>query len=73
MNNVITILRSEPVRALLYPLLVALIGYGVTKGVVSSDLSGFVLAVVAAVLGLPAVEAARHRVSPAPPDSGEPA
>ncbi|MER7449790.1 hypothetical protein ABTW96_05830 [Nocardia beijingensis] len=73
MNKVIAILHSEPVRALLYPLLVALIGYGVAKGVVSSDLSGFVLALVAAALGLPAVESARHRVSPAPPDSGEPA
>ncbi|MEU1994661.1 hypothetical protein ABZ511_09450 [Nocardia gamkensis] len=73
MNKVITILHSEPVRALLYPLLAALIGYGVTKGVLSSDLSGFVLAIVAAALGLPAVESARHRVSPAPPDSGEPA
>ncbi|MBF6296562.1 hypothetical protein IU459_03280 [Nocardia amamiensis] len=73
MNKVLTTLRSEPVRALLYPLLVAVIGYGVTKGVVSADASGFILAVVAAALGLPAVESARHRVSPAPPDSGEPA
>ncbi|MEU2038423.1 hypothetical protein [Nocardia niwae] len=73
MNKVITILHSEPVRALLYPLLVVLIGYAVTKGLVSSDLSAFVLAIVAAALGLPAVESARHRVSPAPPDSGEPA
>jgi hypothetical protein len=73
MNKVITILHSEPVRALLYPLLAALIGYGVVKGVLSSDLSGFVLAIAAAALGLPAVESARHRVSPAPPASGEPA
>lgn len=73
MNKVLTTLRSEPVRALLYPLLVAVIGYGVTRGVVSADASGFILAVVAAALGLPAVESARHRVSPAPPHSGEPA
>ncbi|WP_454196136.1 hypothetical protein [Nocardia sp. Marseille-Q1738] len=73
MNAILTALRSEPVRALLYPLLVALIGYGVTRGVVSADTSGFILAVVAAALGLPAVESARHRVSPAPPRSGEPA
>jgi hypothetical protein len=71
MNKVLTILRSEPVRALLYPLLVAVIGYGVTKGVLSSDMSGFVLAVLAAALGLPAVESARQRVSPAPPGSRE--
>ncbi|WP_067479637.1 hypothetical protein [Nocardia amamiensis] len=73
MNKVITTLRSEPVRALMYPLLVPLIGYGVTSGVVSADTSGFILAVVAAALGLPAVESARQRVSPAPPRSGEPA
>ncbi|MGQ4597537.1 hypothetical protein [Nocardia sp. R6R-6] len=73
MNKILTTLRSEPVRTLLYPLLVAAIGYGVTKGVISEDASGFIVAVVAAALGLPAVESARRRVSPAPPDSGEPA
>lgn len=71
MNTVLTILHSEPVRTLLYPLLVAVIGYGVTTGVVSSDMSGFLLAVLAAVLGLPAVESVRRRVSPAPPGGGE--
>jgi hypothetical protein len=71
MNKVLAILHSEPVRALLYPLLVALIGYGVTKGIVSSDTSSFILAVLAAMLGLPAVESARRRVSPTPPAGGE--
>ncbi|MEU7766918.1 hypothetical protein AB0B25_17550 [Nocardia sp. NPDC049190] len=71
MKKVFTTLRSEPVRTLLYPVLAALIGYQVTKGIISSDLSDFILAVLAAALGLPAVESARGRVSPAPPGSGE--
>jgi len=71
MKKVLMILRSEPVRTLLYPLLVALIGYGVTKGFVSSDSSGVIVAVLAAALGIPAVESARGRVVPTPPDSGE--
>lgn len=66
MNKVLTILHSEPVRVLLYPLLVALIGYGVTEGILSSDTSGVILAVLAAALGIPAVESARSRVNPAP-------
>ncbi|MEU7628761.1 hypothetical protein AB0C34_02080 [Nocardia sp. NPDC049220] len=71
MKKVFMTLRSEPVRALLYPVLAALVGYQVTKGVVSSDLSDFILAVLAAALGLPAVETARGRVIPVPPGSGE--
>ncbi|MEU6582399.1 hypothetical protein [Nocardia sp. NPDC046763] len=71
MHNIFTILRSEPVRTLLYPLLVALAGYGVTTGVVSSDLSGFLVAVAAAALGVPAVESVRGRVTPVPPGNGE--
>ena len=71
MNRILTMLRSEPVRSLLYPVLVALIGYGVTTGVLTSDMSGLFIAVLAAALGLPAVESARRRVSPAPPGPGE--
>ncbi|MTE16291.1 hypothetical protein [Nocardia aurantiaca] len=72
MNKLLSIAHSEPVRVLLYPLLVALIGYGVTKGIISSDASGVILAVLAAGLGIPAVESARSRVNPAsPPDSGD--
>jgi uncharacterized membrane protein YjjB (DUF3815 family) len=72
MNKVLAILHSEPARVLLYPLLAALIGYGVTKGIISSDISGVVLAALAAALGIPAVESVRSRVNPAPPQgSGE--
>jgi hypothetical protein len=71
MNKVLTILRSEPVRTLLYPVLVALVGYQVAKGVISSDRSDFILAVLAAARRLPAVESASRRVSPAPPGGGE--
>lgn len=60
----ISILRSEPVRMLLHPLILALVAYLVTKGILDSNTSQIVLAVVAAVLGIPAVEAARARVTP---------
>lgn len=47
-----------------YPLLVVLVVCLVAKGVVSDDLSWYILAAVAALLGLPAVEAARGKVTP---------
>ncbi|WP_327115675.1 hypothetical protein OHB12_02290 [Nocardia sp. NBC_01730] len=55
---------SRPVRTPAYPLLVVLVVCLVAKGVVSDDLSWYILAAVAALLGLPAVEAARGKVTP---------
>jgi hypothetical protein len=54
----------EPVRALVYPLLTALVVYLVSKGVVTADASPYVVAALAALLGIPAVETARHQVTP---------
>lgn len=56
----LAVVRSEPVRVILYPLLIALVAYlGISDGA-----EELILAVVAAVLGIPAVEAARSKVTP---------
>ena len=64
---------SEPVRVLLYSLLTALVATLVTKGIVSSDMSQYLLVAVALVLGVPAVEVARAKVTPIapPPEAGK--
>ncbi|MGO4649782.1 hypothetical protein AB4305_33375 [Nocardia sp. 2YAB30] len=64
MDKLLSILQSEPVRTRAYPLLVVLVAYLVAKGVVSDDLSQCILAAVAALLGLRAVELARGVVTP---------
>lgn len=59
-------LKSEPVRTFEYPALVALVGFLVAKGWVDSSWGDIVTGVVAAALGVPAVEVTRAKVfSPA--------
>lgn len=55
---------NEPVRTFLYTALVVLVGAIVAKGWLSADLSLLIIAGLATVLGVPAVEAARAKVSP---------
>lgn len=55
---------NEPVRLLMYPAIVALVGYLVVNGTISDDFAQVIIAVIALMLGVPAIEAARGRVTP---------
>lgn len=63
-EKVLTFVRREPIRALLYPLLLSLVAVLVTKGVLDGNSAPVVLAVVSAVLAVPAAEVARSQVTP---------
>lgn len=56
--------KSEPVRMYLYGLLVPLLAVLVFYGVVDSSAVALFIALGAAVLGVPAVEVARSKVTP---------
>ncbi len=64
MNKVLTILHSEPVRAIVYPLLAILIGALVAKGTITSSLGDVITAIVTALIGVSATEVTRAKVSP---------
>lgn len=56
--------RYEPVRVLLGTLLGLLVTILVAKGIIDSQTSALVLAIAAGVLGIPAIEVARSKVTP---------
>ncbi|WP_454199604.1 phage holin [Nocardia sp. Marseille-Q1738] len=64
-NAVLNAVRSEPIRTILYPLLAILVGTLVARGTVDQSMGDIITAVIAAVLGIPAAEIARSKVSPA--------
>lgn len=64
MSKILSTLRTEPVRALLWPVLVGIAGYLVVRGVVDEFSADMIVAILAAVLGIPAAEAARAKVTP---------
>lgn len=64
MSKILSTLRTEPIRALLWPVLVGIAGYLVVRGVVDEFSKDMILVIVAAVLGIPAAEAARAKVIP---------
>ncbi|WP_280305359.1 phage holin [Nocardia neocaledoniensis] len=55
---------NEPVRLLMYPAIVAVVAYLVVNGTISDDFAQVITAVIALVLGVPAIEATRDRVTP---------
>lgn len=61
------VLAREPVRTRLYAFLVLLCGYLVTRGVLDGTDTAFYTAAAALLLGVPAVETARAKVSPVDP------
>lgn len=56
--------RYEPVRVLLGTVLGLLVAVLVAKGIIDSQTSALVLAIAAGVLGIPAIEVARSKVTP---------
>ena len=64
-NSVLATVRTEPVRTLLYPVLVAIGGLLVAKGFLTEfSADTIVTLIAAAILGIPATELARRKVWP---------
>jgi hypothetical protein len=55
---------TEPVRAYLYPVLLAVVGVLVGYGIIEQTQAALWIALGAALLGVPAVESARSKVTP---------
>ncbi len=62
-NKVVSWAQSEPVRLYLYSILGPLLALLLALGVVTAELVPLVLALAGAVLAVPAVEAARRKVT----------
>lgn len=62
------LLKREPVRAAIYPLVVLVVGFCVARGVIDGETAAFVLAVAALILGALGVEIARSQVTPTKSD-----
>jgi hypothetical protein len=60
---------EEPVRLYVYSVVAAILAVMITYGVVDSTALPVILAAVAAVLAVPAVEKARSKVSPVDTDT----
>lgn len=72
MSKLIAALRTEPIRTILWPVLVALAGVLVVRGIVDQFSADVIIGIVGAILGIPAAEAARAKVSPVRPVTGLP-
>lgn len=57
-------IRTEPVRAAVYPPLVLLVGFLVVHGRLDSDVANIALGAIPLLIGVPAAEAARAKVTP---------
>lgn len=58
------ILKREPVRAAMYPIIVLIVAFLAQRGIIDSDTQAFVLALTTLVLGAFGIELARSHVSP---------
>jgi len=58
------LLKREPVRAAIYPIVVLVVAFLAQRGNVDSDTKDFVLALTVAILGALSIEVARSKVSP---------
>jgi len=58
------LLKREPVRAAIYPIVVLVVAFLAQRGIVDSDTKDFVLALTVAILGALSIEVARSKVSP---------
>lgn len=67
MTSLMSRLRSEPVRGVIYPLLTLILGILVTRGIITNDWLDLISVLAVALLGVPAVETARSKVTPVEP------
>lgn len=67
MNKLISAIRSEPIRSILYPVLGIVAAALVAKGALTQFSADTIIAIIGAVLGVPvAAEIARQRTQPWP-------
>lgn len=64
MSSLASLIEREPVRVYLYSALTAIVAVLVAYGVIDAERAPVILAVVSAIFAVPAVEAARSKVSP---------
>lgn len=63
--KILDTIRSEPIRAILYPVLGVVVAVLVAKGVITQFSADTIIAIIGAVLGVPvAAEIARLKVTP---------
>lgn len=63
--NAVNLIRSEPIRTILYPVLGIVIAVLVAKGAITQFSADSIIAIIGAVLGVPvAAEIARRKVTP---------
>jgi len=63
--KILDTIRSEPIRAILYPVLGVVVAVLVAKGVITQFSADTVIAIIGAILGVPvAAEIARLKVTP---------
>lgn len=68
MNKVLEWFRQEPVRTVLYPAILAVLGILAARGVVTNEYRDLIVEVLTIlVVGVPSVEGVRMQVSPARP------
>ena len=64
MNKVLSIVESQPARVYIYPCVLAIVAYLVSRGVIDSDAASWITGIVSAVVGVGATEAVHARVVP---------
>ena len=70
--NVVNLIRSEPIRTILYPVLGVVVAVLVAKGAITQFSADTIIAIIGAVLGVPvAAEIARLKVTPVAKLGGE--
>lgn len=67
MGKLVALVKREPVRVYCYGVGTALEAYLVSRGIISGHDGPYVVAILQAVLLVPAVEASRAKVSPVAP------
>lgn len=55
---------SEPLRLYVYPALVAVVGILIVRGYLDADLGDLITAIATLIIGIPAAEVARKKVTP---------
>lgn len=79
MNKIVSLADSQPARTYFYPVVIAIVAYLVSRGVIDSDTASWITGIVAAVVGVGATESVHAAVRPkavppaaaAPSDHGE--
>ncbi len=64
MNKVVSLVESQPARFYIYPGLLALVAYLVSKGWVDSDTASWITGIITAAVGIGATETVHAKVIP---------